>query len=215
MVCNIHHKVPSWFRRRQLEPICWATVTHEDTLPCLWDAVKDLLQVFATRDNIVVEVLTDSSHTVITENDWTRKIFQWLIQKYLKQCTILYLYNLYSYCQAATYKSWRKPETITETIACYKISENDVKKMSGNVEIFLMKKREDKIMLELENFKITAYLFSFQIIWESVCIFLRFLLQVMSHPSYLIYIIIHQRTVKNSLNQIHHGDDLSTLNFII
>ena len=70
-------------------------------------------------------------------------------------------------------------------------------------------------MLELENFKITAYLFSFQIIWESVCIFLRFLVQVMSHPSYLIYIIIHQRTVKNSLNQIHHGDDLYTLDFII
>ena len=63
-------------------------------------------------------------------------------------------------------------------------------------------------MLKLENSKITAYLFSFHISWRDVVHIFTFLVQAVPHLSYhLKYVIIHHTTVKNSLNQIHHGSD--------
>jgi len=68
-------------------------------------------------------------------NDWTRKIFQWLIQKYFNQCPPVQ--SLFLLSSSYTNKSWRKIFqwlkqkyfNHNRNNTCYKIPEkNDVKK---------------------------------------------------------------------------------------
>lgn len=76
--------------------------------------------------------------------DWTRKIFQWLIQKYFNQCTIFIL----TVKQLHTNKSWRK---IFQWLKQKYFNHNRNNSLLQNTREWCQEKRQDQSVLKHQS----------------------------------------------------------------